>query len=461
MRSNGAAHDSQIHNDCYVLFYQSVCFDPNKSSAPAGTVSDGGHAGLVSCRNEEEREQAFSTVLALKLKATKINEDKLKKINIITNGMARVWTGGSWSNQKTITRNPAAWALEIETSDRHPASRYDDSELDLESFGEFYEWCEENGYKFDYVCLQNTKKDQLLQYICEATGAAVYYDIYGRRAIAIDKPQENALAVYNPQNIITIQNKKSLGRRTDGLRIKYTSSEDDLFQEDTYLVMREVNGQALPLTDDSIIKDLTVTGITTYAHIVKYARRLMAIEALRPKTTIIEAGNEGIFYTPFSKVLIQDDSLKIGLGKGYIVQDVQYSGGYLDKIYIDGTVTFEAGKEYGIIVNCFDGGIVPLALKVSGEGTTDTLSVNTLVRQSADVKPEVNCIFSFGELDENGEFTKVTTEYLINQIRRSDKGFNLELVNYNKAIYDTGTIPDYLPNITQKQTSAPAPIPAD
>ena len=461
VRSNGAAHDTKIHNDCYVLFYQSLCFDPNKSSTPAGLVSDGGAAGLVSCLNVEDRERAFCTVLALRLKASKINEDKLKKINIITNGVARVWAGGAWSVGKVETRNPAAWALEIETSDRHPASQRLDSEIDLESFGEWYEYCEDKGYKFDYAITQNTKKDTILQYIAEATGACIYWDINGRRAVAIDKPQENALAVYNPQNIISIQNKKSFGRRTDGLRIRYNSSDNDIFQELTYLVMREVDGRPLPLTDDSIIKDVTITGVTTRSHVVKYARRLMAIEALRPKTTIIEVGNEGIFYTPYSKILIQDDSLKIGLGKGYIVQDLEYSGGYLDKIYIDGTVTFEAGKEYGIIVNCFDGGIVPLALKVSGEGTTDTLSVNTLVRQSADVKPEVNCIFSFGELDENGEFTKVTTEYLINQIRRSDKGFNLELVNYNEAIYDTGTIPDYVPNITQKQTSAPAPIPAD
>lgn len=463
VRSNGAAHDTKIHNDCYVLFYQSVCFDPNKSSTPAGIVSDSGAAGLVSCLNVEDRERAFCTVMALKLKASKINEDKLKKINIITQGVARTWSSEAWTLAKTPTRNPAAWALEIETSDRHPASQRLDAEIDLESFGEWYEHCEDKGYKFDYAITQNTKKDTILQYIAEATGACIYWDINGRRAVAIDKPQENALAVYNPQNIISIQNKKSFGRRTDGLRLKYTSSDNDLFEEVTYLVMREVNGQPLPLTDDSIIKDVTITGVTTHDHIVKYARRLMAIEALRPKTTVIDVGNEGIFYTPFSKVLIQDDSLKIGLGKGYVVQDIAYSAGVLSKIYIDGTVTFEDGKEYGIIVNCYgeDAGITPLALKVSGSGTTDELTVDTIVSQSAEIKPEVNCIFSFGELDENGEFTKVTTEYLINQITRSDKGFNLELVNYNEAIYETGTIPDYVPNITQKQTSEPAPIPSD
>ena len=461
IRSDGDVYDTKIYDNCYCMFYQSVCFDPNKSSAPAGTISDGGTAGLVPCEILEARERAYSTILGVKLKATKANEDKLKKINIISQGIARTYSGSGWSNTKTGTRNPAAWALEVLTSDRHPASKYRDEEIDLESFGEFYNHCEDNGYKFDYVCTQNQKKNTLLQHIMEATGACIYYDIYGRLAVAIDKAQENALAVYNPQNIINIQNKKSLGRRTDGLRIKYTSSENDLYQEETYLVMRQENGQPLPLTDDSIIKDLNVTGITTHAHVVKYARRCMAIEALRPKTTIIEVGNEGVFYTPFSKILIQDDSLKIGIGKGFVISDVEYSNHYLSKIFINGLLTFEANKTYGIIVECYTAtGSATKAIKVSGTGTTDTLNVLTRISDADDIKPEIGCVFSFGELD-NGEFNKITTPYLINQIRRSEKGFNLELVNYDTAIYETGTIPEYKSNITQKQTDPAPEIPKD
>ena len=447
VRSDGNTGDSMIHNECYVLFYQSVCYDPDKSTSE-----------LVPCLVVEDRERAFCTILGLKLKATKINEDKLKKINIVTHGIARTWNGTAWSATKTATRNPAAWVLEIETSPSHPASRRTDSELDLESLGEYYEHCESNGYKFDWTITQNTKKDDVLNYIMEATGACIYYDIYGRRAIAIDRPQENALAVYNPQNIINIQNKKTFGRRTDGLRIKYINSKGDLYQEDTYLVMRE--GQTL--NQDSLIKDITVTGITTFEHIVKYARRLMAIEVLRPKTTIIEAGNEGIFYTPFSKILVQDDSLKIGIGKGFTIRDCEWRSGLLKKIYTNEPLTFDPAKTYGIIANCFTAdGVKPVSIKVSGTGTTNELTVNTQIRTSANAKPEQGNIFSFGELDENGEFSKVTTEYIISQIKRSEKGFNLEVVNYNEAIYDSGTIPDYKSNITERKTTGKKVIPAD
>lgn len=447
IRNNGNAGDSMIHNDCYCLFYQSVCFDPEKSTSE-----------LVPCRVVEDRERAFCTVLGLKLKATKINEDKLKKINIISHGVARTWNGTAWSSTKSATRNPAAWALEIETSDSHPASKYLDSEIDLDSFGDYYEWCELNGYKFDWVITQNTKKDDVLNYILEATGAVIYTDIYGRRAVAFDHPQENALAVYNPQNIITIQNKKTFGRRTDGLRIKWVNCENDLFQEDTYLLMRE--GQTL--NADSIIKDLTVTGVTTFDHIVKYARRLMAVEILRPKTIIIEVGNEGIFYTPLSKILIQDDSLKIGIGKGYTIRECVYQSGLLKKIYTNELLTFDPQKSYGIIVNCYstDDG-KPVAIKVEGTGTTNELTVLTAIRSNAAAKPETGNIFSFGELDIDGEFTKVTTEYLISGIKRSEKGFSLDLVNYNAAIYDSGTIPAYKSNMTKKVSAEKKGIPAD
>lgn len=460
VRNGGNSGDSMIHNDCYCLFYQSVCFDPEKSTSE-----------LVPCKIVEDRERAFCTILGLKLKATKINEDKLKKINIVTRGIARIWNGTAWSStwngtawvsKKTATRNPAAWALEIETSDSHPASKYLDSELDLDSFGDYYEYCELNGYKFDYVITQNMKKDDVLNYIMEATGACIYTDIYGRRAVAFDHPQENALAVYNPQNIINVQNKKTFGRRTDGLRIKWVNSNDDLFQEDTYLLMREVDGVPLMLNENSIIKDITVTGITTFEHIVKYARRLMAIEVLRPKTTIIEVGNEGIFYTPLSKILIQDDSLKIGIGKGYTIRECVWQSGLLKKIYTNEPLTFDPAKTYGIIANCFTAdGVKPVSIKVSGTGTTNELTVNTQIRTSADTKPEQGNIFSFGELDTDGEFSKVTTEYIISQIKRSEKGFNLELVNYNEAIYESGTIPEYKSNITKKATAEKKGIPAD
>lgn len=455
VRSNGN-DDSRIKNDCYVLYYQCVCFDVNKSSAPAGVIQDSS-AGLVPCNVLETKERGFSTMLGLRLKANKNNEEKLRKISVITQGTARTWNGVTWNTAKVATRNPAAWALEILTSKCHPASRFDDVEIDLESFGVLYEHCQSNNLFFDYVITQKAKKEDTLAYIMEACNAVLYWDIYGRLAVAVDQPQENAIAVYNPQNIINIVNRKTFGRKTDALRIKYINSYNDLFVEDTYIVLREGITQ---LTSDNIIKDMRVTGITTYQHVVKYARRLMALEALRPKATTIQVGNEGEFLTPLSKILLQDDSLKIGTASG-VIENAVWKDGALTEIISDSYVTFEPGKSYGIIVNAFTAtGAVPVAVKVEGNGYTRNLRVISVVDTSGAL-PENGNIFSFGELNAQGEFIRITTPYLINKITRSDNGFNLELVNYDENIYKTGPIPEYQSNITAKPPITHAEIPQD
>lgn len=462
VRSNGNTDSSYIKNDCYVKFYQSVCFDPEKSSTPAGVLDDEGEAGLVDCQPVESRELAFCTLLGIKLKATKINESKLKKVNVITSGIARIWNGTEWSETKSATRNPAAWVLEMLTSDVHPASKFSDSEIDLDLFGAAYEACETAGYKFDYAITTSAKKSDTINFIMDDIGGALFQSpLTGLWGIALDAPQEQAIAVYNSNNIVDISVKKTFNRRSDGLRVKYVNSANDLYKEDTYLVMKEVGGQPLPLTADSIIKDVNVTGITTHEHVVKYARRLMAIEELRPKTVSIDVGNEGIFYTPYSKILLQDECLKIGLAFG-IVQGCIYSSGTLTKIITDCMVTFEPETNYGIIVNCYDdNSVAPRSIKVTGTGTTNELTLLTLITTEDELKPQPGCNFSFGELDENGQFTRITSPYLINTISRGEKGFKLEVVDYNPAIYESGTIPPYRSNITQKPPVRQAEIPPD
>jgi len=462
VRSNGNTDSSYIKNECYVKYYQSNCYDPDKSSAPAGILDDGGTAGLVEALPIESRENDYCCLIGLRLKATKLNEGKLKKVNIVTSGTARVWDGEEWSEDKVATRNPAAWALEILTSPAHPASRYSDSEIDFDLFAAAYEACETAGYKFDYVITNSQRKADTINFIMDGIGGALYQSpLTGLWGIALDAPQEQAKALYNSNNFIDISHKKIFGRRSDGLRIKYINSANDLYLEDTYLVMRCVNGVPVPYTAESIIKDVTVTGITTHEHIVKYARRLMAIEELRPKTTPIEIGNEGIFYRPYDKILIQDDSLKIGLGKG-IIKTCVYNGDLLAEIITDSLFTFESGKFYGIIVTCYDDtGVATRAIKVSGTGTTQRMTILTPVLISDDMKPEAGNNFSFGELDENGQFSKITSPFMISTISRGEKGFKLEVVDYNEAIYETGPIPAYKSNITQKPPISQAEIPPD
>lgn len=455
--------DAKIKNDCYLYYYQSQIFDPNKSSYPAGVINDDGEAGLVPCLNVEDRERNYSCVIGLKLKATKNNQKKLTQINIIATSTARIWDGSKWGSNKVPTRNPAAIALEILTSDVHPASRYNDNEIDLAAWGALYTKCANEGIYFDYVISQSMRKNDILQKICNVCNAAIYKDLFGRISVAIDQAQPSALAVYSPNNIISITNKKTFGRRVDALRIKYIDSANDTYKENTYTVTRTVNGQPIAIDENSIIKEISIDGITTYENIVKYGRRLMAVDELRQITTTIKIGMEGVYYTPYMRVKIQDPSLNND-AQSAIISAVEYNNGLLKKITLKNPVTFSDNtKQYGVIINSVgDNGAHPIALKVSGTGTTKTLSVTTNYRQAEIYQPEKNNSLSFGELDINGDFSTIAHDFIITRIGRVDGGcYTLDLQEYNEAIYNYGVIPPYKPIINNTAVPTPENIPID
>ena len=461
LRSN-APDDQKTRADCYLYYYQSHVFDPLKSSTPAGVIDDGGTAGLVDCLNVEDKERAYSCIAGFKLTATTNNEKKLTQINIIATSTARTWDGSAWSETKAPTRNPAAIALEIYTSDIHPASKYSDSEIDLDAFGALYEYCENNDIYFDDLITQAQKKDAEIQRIADVCGCAFYKDIYGRISVAIDQAQKNAIAVYNPQNIISLTNKKTFARRVDALRIKYIDSTNDTYKQNTYTVTRLENGQPVTINENSIIKEIDVKGITTQAQVVKYARRLMAIDELRPITTTLKIGAEGVYFTPYAKIGIQDPSINRD-AQDAVVASVTYKSGRLKKITLKNPVTFtDPLKLYGVVINTVNAnGAVPIALKVNGTGTTRELEVITKYTAAETHQPEANNVVSFGELDVNGEFTKITHEYVITRIARTDGGFNLDLQEYNEAIYDAGLIPAYKPLVNNTPIPAAGEIPAN
>ena len=145
-----------------------------------------------------------------------------------------------------------------------------------------------------------------------------------------------------------------------------------------YTVTRLENGQPLTIDENSIIKEIEVKGITTQAQVVKYARRLMAIDELRPVTTTLKIGAEGVYFTPYAKIGIQDPSINRD-AQDAVVASVTYKSGLLKKIILKNPVTFtDPQKLYGVVINTVNAnGAVPIAIEVNGTGTTRELEVIT------------------------------------------------------------------------------------
>ena len=157
---------------------------------------------------------------------------------------------------ESTTSNPASWLLKVLTSPTHLASQCDDTEIDLDSFGELYTYCETESLHCNMVITEGDTKEALLATILDTCNSALYHDIYGKISVVTDKVKENAIAILNTQNCLSFSNKKEMARAVDGIRINYTNNGED-YEQDTYLVMRD----GVARNSDSIIREMTVKGI--------------------------------------------------------------------------------------------------------------------------------------------------------------------------------------------------------
>ena len=375
-----------------------------------------------------------------------IDEDAFRNLAFIVEGMARTWNGTTWGNRAT-TRNPASWLLEVLTSDVHPQSKIGLSEIDLDSFGELYEYCEEEGIEVNMVILDGEPKEKIIQKICDVCYSTLYKNLDGKIAVATDKHKENAIAIINTQNCFSFTNKKDLTPQVDGLRITFINEDTD-YEQDAYEVMRPGTTKDA----NSKIRALTVDGITKYEQIVKYAWRLMAIESARPKVTTVEIGNEGVYYTPLSKVLVQHPSLKNGLGSAEI-KAVLMIGTNIIGLDLYEPVAYDSTEAsgFGAVIQCVTdsySSILAKAYTAVSDGLVSTITFTVPIdTTTASVIPHAGDIFSYGLLDA-GEFNTITNEMMITNMSQTERGYRLDLVDYNEAIYEYGEIPVYTPNIT-------------
>lgn len=428
--------ESNAKDTVYLLAVQTTCYDAKKSTS----------SSLVAAKVLEDAERDKCTRLGIRVAANANTSGNLDAFSIITRACARTWNGSAWTSSRTPTSNLAAWVLEIMTSNKHAPSKYEDSELDLATFGEWYTYCQTQGFRADGVICRPTKKKSIIETLCRNGNAALVFNpMTGKIEVAIDNGRDYSIALLNSDTIQTISTTKEFKRKTTGKKVTYINKDED-YDADSVIFMRD-GGDYDPQTDT--LTQTALEYITTYQHAYKYAWRQMAEEIAQPRVATVKVGREAAYYPIFSRVELQHKSLKIGLSHGKIT-GLKWQNGLLKEIYIDGTVTFPANVACGVIINCVsDSGRGLCALKVTGTGTTSTLTVTTTIRQNAEIIPRAGDYFSFGKLDNDGNFTTVTNTMKITNAEETDDGYTLTLVDYNPALYTYGTLPEYKSNLTK------------
>lgn len=401
----------------------------------------------------------LSVKIGLCLKATATNKDKAGKIQIVTCGMARIWnkTSRVWSSEKKATRNPASWLLEVLTSKTHPASKLSDEEIDLESFGDLYEYCEKNALNIDLVISTGDTKENILKKILETANAGLYRSIYGKLAVAVDDKKTNAVAILNQQNLISFSAEKSLARNVDGYRVTFTESQ--FWKEDTQVFMRDGSDYA-DAPADVQIEELKIDSFTAdsssgnFSQVYKTIRRKINADILRAHTYSLEIGKEGYFFPLFSKIKIQHPALYTGLGSS-VIKRIIVSGQKITALELYSPVQYSKNARYGAVIQCVNKNysrILNVEYTAENEEST-VINLVSPISVSAETVPSADNILSFGTLSSDGSFKTITNEMTITEIKPTSNGYRLTGVDYSDALFEYGAIPRYECNLSKPRGS--------
>lgn len=433
-----AKAESGSQEDCALLWYQTFCYDAEKSTSEE----------LVPCEPLEAELFNKCTRVAFRITASSSTDAVLDELHTIGTGYARVWNGSSWTTDKQPTRNPASWILEVLTSSIHSPSRYDDDEIDLNSLGALYEYCEENNFYTDTIICSEIKKRDIITNILSSVNADMILNNDGLLEFVIDKEEINPVALLNAENIKSITYAKEFNRKADGSKVVYTNRKN--WQVDTFYAM--LDGENYDYIND-VCTDFAPSYVTEYEHAYKMAQRKLRQSQLMPREIKADVGLEGDYYPLYSTILLQLPELYQGLNSS-VITSYQVENGLVKSITISDAVQFDSGKRYGIIIQTGNEiGSKILAEEVtSAPGKTRTLIIKYPFAEYSNYIAIGNHL-SFGLLDSKGEFSKVTNTMKIYSIDPSgDEGYVLTLRDYNPAVYEYGgPIPAYKSNLTKKQ----------
>lgn len=427
------AEKSNSNEACYLAYYQSFCYDNKLSSV----------SNLVDCSTVDEYLADKTSRIGIRLIANDNTSDNLNEIHALVCGLAKTWNGTEWSTSKSPTRNPASWLLEVMTSPAHKHSQYAESEFELDSLGALYKHCADNNLFVDGILTDPIKKNDLITQILDSCSAVMFINADGKWEVRIDQKEDVPVALLNSESISEISYSKDLTRKTDGYKVTFTNRES--WQVDTFYVKKD----GTPRTADDTFGELNLSFVTTYDHAYKIALKALKQEELQPKEITVDVGRDGDYYPLFSTVMLQYTTFRTGLNSSVIAGLITINGN-ITGIKLSDSVTMEAGKNYGVIIQAVnDNGKKHFYKSVVNSATTNILTFNTAISNSEEILPAIGDTVSFGELDADNQFTKITDVMKITGIAPNESyGYKLTLKNYNPAIYETGAIPEFKSNIT-------------
>lgn len=445
--SNGDNKDEYARGDCYVQYVQSTCFNETESKE---------NKKLVAEKVIADREAKLSTLIGICIKATKANESKLDKISVITNGLAPYlddsgeWVKDSDGNLlKEPTSNIASWTLEILTSSTHTPSMLSLDEIDLDTFKEWYKYCEDYGLNVNKVLTAGATKESIISSLVSAGRAVLYQDVAsGLLCVSWDRVQSEPKMLLNSQNMVNFSWTKDITKHPDGVKLTFVDAENNAYDTDS--VIRMYEQYASDGADqwensenrdyDAELTEIEAYGVTDRVQAYCYMDYVMRCARLRLKEASCTIGKEGAFLRPYDRVQVQHWAIGRGKGSTRVKSVIKDNSNNIIGITTTEPVMMSASESSPIYIQCTGGESVEVK---SIEGTlTETRGNEIDFSSTFSGTIRVGDIVSYGIAD-NSESEVVVEDFIVRTVQPSGNNYTLSLTEYDERIFDIGTIPEY------------------
>lgn len=163
----------------------------------------------------------------------------LQKFNYVAQAKIPIWNGTDWDTTD-YTSNPAAIVRYLLTDESVNPRAEKLDHIDNDSLVEYYEWCEESGYKADGIIAEAVKIGEIVNEILKNSQAAMIPLFNGKHTFVIDKPNKTPIGLFNQHNSWDFKWIPNVGRQTEAIRASFIENDD--WTEDE-LTLYWYNGQ--------------------------------------------------------------------------------------------------------------------------------------------------------------------------------------------------------------------------
>lgn len=360
---------------------------------------------------------------AFRIRATDQLNGVVDQLNALVSVKIPTWNGSAWTTATSVTSNPAAIYRYVLTGapNKKPVAA---ANINDAALGEWYDFCQTNGFAFDQVIDFQLSVRDLLQDIANAGKASPAY-VDDKWTVVIERPRTTVVQHFTPRNTRNFGGKILYNEIPDALRIRFFNKEAE-YREDERVIYDDGFNEANATT----FQVVSLPGQTDPANVYKLGRHYIASARLRPEIFTFEVDIEHLVALRGDLCRLTHDVPGIGQISGRVISVAS------NTIVLDEPVTREAGKVYTLRVRATTTNS-SLVLTVPAE--TTTVTGTTVIVSSGGSSVTAGDLYQFGEQNtESLEVIISSIEYI------DDLAASVTCVPYSPQIYNAAaTIPPY------------------